>query len=317
MTKRARQMVVPSTPKPQRSSGHPRIGLALGGGGARGLAHIVALEAFDELGLKPSVMAGTSMGAILGAAYASGMTGREIRAHVEETLAVRIALVRDIFSMRARSFPRISKLFSPLTALLSSEALLENVYPGRIPANFEDLDIPLSVVATDFYGLEPAIFTSGPLRPAVAASMALPAVFEPVMIEGRALVDGGLVNPLPFDLVAAYADITIAIDVSAAPQPSAKRAHPTATEALLGAPAIFERAIVREKLRSVRPDILIEAGIGQFQLLDIWKTKEILAAAEPIRERLKAALGKVLEAETLPMLDAPPVALTRFDPDGL
>ncbi|MDX2307523.1 MAG: patatin-like phospholipase family protein [Hyphomicrobium sp.] len=300
-------------PGPVARTARPRIGLALGGGGARGLAHIVALEAFDDLGLKPSVIAGTSMGAILGAAYASGLSGREIRRQVEETLAVRVALVRDIFSMRSRAFTRPLKLFSPLTALLSSEALVETVYPSGVATTFEDLAIPMKVVATDFYGLGQAVFSSGPLRPAVAASMALPAVFEPVIIDGRALVDGGLVNPLPFDLIAAECDITVAIDVSATPSPSAKRVHPTATEALFGAPAIFERTILREKLKTVRPDILIEAGIGHFQLLDLWRTKEILAAAEPIRARIVASLGKVISAETVPALDTPTKRLNKPD----
>ena len=92
---------VPTPLRPAQSG--PAIGLALGGGGARGLAHVVMLEAFDELGLRPKVIAGTSIGAVIGAAYASGMTAREIRAQMQEVLSARFELARDLFAARART----------------------------------------------------------------------------------------------------------------------------------------------------------------------------------------------------------------------
>ncbi len=281
------------------SSSQPSIGLALGGGGARGLAHVVMFEAFDELGIRPKLIAGTSIGAIMGAAYASGLSAREIRAHLDEALSVRFDLVRDLFSARARTLPRVAGLFSPMNAVLSAEALLEVVYPSRVARDFSQLVIPLEVVATDFYGLDAVVFRDGPLRRAVAASMALPAVFEPVVVEGRALVDGGLTNPLPFDLVLGKADVTIAIDVSGAPVASPNRNHPTATEALLGASFIFERSIVREKLKSQQPDIYLNAGTSHFQLTDVWKFKEILTAAIPAKDQLKRQIARIMDAEAL------------------
>lgn len=92
--------------------------------------------------------------------------------------------------------------------------------------------IPLRIVATDFYQQEPYVFTSGSVRRAVAASMALPVIFQPVVVDGRALIDGGLSNPLPFDLITGEADIVVAINVSGAPVPSDRRDHPSALEAL-------------------------------------------------------------------------------------
>lgn len=280
----------------------PSIGLALGGGGARGLAHVVMLEAFDELGLKPRVIAGTSIGAVIGAAYASGLTAREIRAQMEEVLSVRFDLIRDLFTARARTLPRVSRLFSPLNAVLSPEALLDVIYPARVARDFSELKIPLKVVATDFYGLEAEVFVSGPLRQAVAASMALPAIFEPIVIDNRAFIDGGLVNPLPFDLVREGTDLTVAIDVSGVPVPAPDRAHPTATESLFAASFIFERTIIREKLKSQQPDILMQAGTSHFQLLDIWRLEEILSAAEPAKEELKAKLLRLMGSQTLPVI---------------
>ncbi len=286
-----RSLATPST---------PTIGLALGGGGARGLAHAVILEAFDDLGIRPKVIAGTSIGAIIGAAYASGLTGREIRESMRETLSVRFDFMRDLFSARARRLPTLAGLFAPFNAVLSAEALLDIIYPPRVARDFADLQMPLKIVATDFYGLEPVVFTEGPLRRAVAASMALPALFEPMVVDGRALIDGGLTNPLPYDLLMGEADLVIAIDVSGAPVPSPDRNHPSATEALFGASFIFERSIIREKLKSQRPDIYLNAVTSHFQLVDFWKVDEILAAAVPAKEKLKIQLGRALEAETLP-----------------
>ena len=293
----------------------PAIALALGGGGARGIAHVLMLEAFDELGLKPKIIAGTSIGAIFGAAYASGIPARELRAHTEEMLSVRFDLLREVFAARVRSSASgLRDFFSPRAAFLSPEALLETLLPARTARDFSDLEIPMKIVATDFYGLQQKVFTDGPLRRAVAASMALPAVFEPVVVDGRALIDGGLTNPLPFDLLMDEADITVAIDVSGAPVPYPGRERPTAIETLVASAFIFERTIVREKLKSVQPDIYIDAGTSHFQVLDVFKVREILAAAEPAKEKLKAKLARLLQAQTLPEL-APPetlVALAGF-----
>ena len=120
--------------------------------------------------------------------------------------------------------------------------------------------------------------------------MALPVIFQPVVVGGRALIDGGLTNPLPFDLLMSEADVVVAIDVSGAPVPDPRRATPTAFEALFASAFLFERTIVKEKLKAAQPDILISAGTSQYQVLDFLKFDEILAAAEPAKERLKQQL---------------------------
>ena len=137
--------------------------------------------------------------------------------------------------------------------------------------------------------------TTGAILPAVAASMAIPGLFAPVMVRKRAHVDGGLVNPLPVDLAVPHADITIAVQVSGGPlQPDAEHL-PSAIETLSSSFQIIERSLVREKLKSVRPDILLEPAIDRFRTLDFLKAGEILAAAEPIKEQLKRALALRLE----------------------
>lgn len=298
--------------RPMPPARRPRIGLALGGGGARGLAHIPVLEAFDELGIRPDIISGTSIGAIFGAAYASGLSGRDIRAHTEEVLGQRFGLVRDIFSARAQAMGRFFGIFAQRSALLDAASLLDIIMPSRLAKDFADLAIPLRIVATDFYQQEPYVFTSGSVRRAVAASMALPVIFQPVVVDGRALIDGGLSNPLPFDLITGEADIVVAIDVSGAPVPSDRRDHPSALEALFASAFIFERTIVREKLKSVRPDIYIEGGTSHFQVLDFLRLDEILAAAAPAKDKLKAQLQRVLSSETIAAVE-PPAPLAELE----
>lgn len=281
----------------------PTIGLALGGGGARGLAHIAMLEAFDELGVKPSVIAGTSIGALFGAAYASGISGRDLREHTRYILSQRLGLIRDLFARKAQPFQQLLNLFGARNAILDPAAVLDLILPKEMKDTFADCPIPMKVVASDFYDQEPKVFTDGLLRPAVAASMALPVIFQPVVQEGRALIDGGLTNPLPFDLLLPETDIVVAIDVSGAPVPDPRRVAPTAFSALFSSAFLFERTIIKEKLKSRQPDILIYSGTSQFQVLDFLKCDDILAAAEPAKERLKQQLSRVLSVETLHVVE--------------
>ncbi|MBS0239106.1 MAG: patatin-like phospholipase family protein [Proteobacteria bacterium] len=297
-----------SSPNGSQPARKPTIGLALGGGGARGLAHVAMIEAFDELGIKPDVIAGTSIGAVYGAAYASGMSGRDLRDHTRFILSQRFGLIRDLFTRTAQPFQRLLSVFGARNAILDPFTVLDVILPKEVKETFADCKIPLKVVASDFYDQEPKVFTEGPLRTAVAASMALPVLFQPVVLEGRALIDGGLTNPLPFDLLLPETDIVVAIDVSGSPVADGKRVAPTAFAALFSSAFLFEHTIVKEKLRAKQPDIFIRAGTSNFQVLDFLKCDDILAAAQPAKERLKQQLQRVLSVETLPVLeDAEPI----------
>ena len=296
------------TPKASPPNGslpakRPTIGLALGGGGARGLAHVAMIEAFDELGIKPDVIAGTSIGAVYAAGYASGLSGRELRDHTRFILSQRFGLIRDLFVNTAQPFQRLLSVFGARNAILNPFVVLDVILPKQVKETFADCEIPLKIVASDFYDQEPKVFTEGPLRNAVAASMALPVLFQPVVLDGRAYIDGGLTNPLPFDLLLPETDIVVAIDVSGSPVPDPRRLAPTAFAALFSSAFLFERSIVKEKLKISQPDILISAGTSQFQVLDFLKCDDILAAAQPAKERLKQQLSRVLSVETLPVLD--------------
>jgi NTE family protein len=286
------------------------IALALGGGGARGIAHILALEAFDELGIKPARIAGTSAGALFGSAYASGLSAKLIRAHTEEMLGQRFDLVRQIFAARAQPISKLLSLVPLRNALLDPLALLDAVLPTGVARTFEALTIPLTTVACDFYAQSEVLHSRGELRPAVAASMALPVVFAPVMIEGRALVDGGFVNPLPFDVASATGHITVAIDVSGgAPDASTEvlahdvpRAPPSAVDVMAASSQILQRSIVREKLKHIQPDVLIECPVDDFSVIDFHRWREVLTAAAPVKDKLKRQLDRILTSAPLPLI---------------
>jgi NTE family protein len=286
----------------------PSIGLALGGGGARGLAHILMLEVFDELGLKPKIIAGTSIGALFGAAYASGLSARLIRAHAEEVLSQRLDIARLLFAARAEPVARFLNLLPVRFALLKGELLLESMLPSGVAQDFATLTIPLRVVATDFYAQEQVIFSHGSLRTAIAASMALPAIFAPVISDGRTLMDGGLVNPLPFDIIRDEADITVAIDVSGASTGPGKHQQPSAFSALMSSSQILQRSIVREKLKAQQPDIYIDVEVDEFHVLQFHRFRAVLEAAQPAKAKLRRQLLRVLAsqtAETLPLSPQP------------
>lgn len=271
----------------------PRIAVVLGGGGARGLAHIPVLEALDELGLKPALVLGTSIGAVVGWPYAAGVPAKDLRAHTVSLLTRPAALLARLRGAGTSKLLGLAQLWG--TALLNPVNLLEIVAPEGIARTFETLQIPLEVVATDFHGQSAAVFAKGAVLPAVAASMAIPGLFAPVIVQNRAHVDGGLVNPLPFDLVAGRADLTIAVQVSGVPlQPDASYL-PSGLETLSSSFQIIERSLVAEKLKNGRPDILLEPAIDRFRTLDFLKAAEILAASEPIKDQLKRALALRLD----------------------
>lgn len=286
-------------------AGLPSIGLALGGGGARGLAHILMLEVLDELGIRPAVIAGTSIGALFGAAYAAGLTAKEIRILTESALGNRLDLLRLLIAARAEPMLKLLRFLPVRHALLNPETVLGALLPRNFPTEFHELFIPLHLVATDFYAQEAVVMTGGPLRSAMAASIALPAVFSPVMRDARVLMDGGLVNPLPFDILRGEADVIVAIDVSGASSEAGHRGHPSAFSALINASQILQRTIVREKLKAEQPDVYIDVDeVDQFGILDFHRFRQILEAAKPAQDQLRRQLTRILTsqtAETIPI----------------
>lgn len=288
----------------------PSIGLALGGGGARGLAHILMLEVFDEMGLRPRIIAGTSIGAIFGAAYASGYSAAQIRAHTEQILKSRLEILRQAFSARQEPLQRVMNVFQLRSSLFNAESLLDLVMPPETAPDFASLEIPLRVVASDFHDQKQVVHTDGPLLQAVASSMALPGLFAPVEMNGRILLDGGLVNPLPFDVIADDVDITVAVNVAGVGRYAGQQT-PSAFEAIVTSLQILQHSIVREKVSARKPDILINVEVGNFHVLEFHKLDKVLTAAAPAKARLRQQLEHALGMETTVLADPEPAAVNE------
>ncbi|MFN0162702.1 MAG: patatin-like phospholipase family protein [Burkholderiales bacterium] len=231
----------PSKPLPSAARPRPRIGLALGGGAARGFAHIGVIKILEQNGIAVDVVAGTSAGSVVGALYASGLDGFALQ---------RVALAMDESVLTDWSISGITR------GLLKGE-LLENYINERVGGRtLEKLARPFAVVATDLATGDPVVFRSGNTGMAVHASSAVPGAFRPVRISGRDYVDGGLTHPVPVAAARALgAEIVIAVDVSQNP----RNARPDDLGSiLLQTFAIMGRSIARAEL--AQADVVIRPG---------------------------------------------------------
>jgi NTE family protein len=267
--------------------------LALGGGGARGLAHIAVLEALDEMGRKPVAIAGTSVGALIGAAYAAGMSGKQIRRFVIRLAHNRAEVFRRLIATRAGTFANLFSMGFGSATLVDAEKFCRYFLPDDLPEHFDELEIPLTIIATDLYRQQQAVFSSGKLRPALAASIALPTVMRPVIVNDRILIDGAATNPLPFDHLGALADIVVAVDISG--EPAERRDIPSPWECLLTTVLVMGNAITAEKVKHGPPDLIVRPKVGSFRALDFLQASAILRAAEPVKAEVKDKLTALLD----------------------
>jgi NTE family protein len=277
--------------KPNRAHGaQPKIGIALGAGGAKGIAHIPMLEALDELGITPHRIAGSSIGAVMGALYASGLSAQQIKEKIARLAITRSDTMRGVFSeKKIRKWMGMIDPDFRRSGLVKAEGIMAELCEDRSCETFEELAIPFSVVATDFWQCEAIILDSGPLKPAVQASMALPGLFTPVELDGRVLIDGGTVNPVPYDVLTDNCDLVIAIDIN-----SGSVAEPGTVpgyfDNVFGSIQIMQQAIVKQELRASPPDIYIKPELSDFRTLHFYKADEIYRQAQPAKDELKQQL---------------------------
>ena len=181
-----------------------KLGLALGGGAARGFAHVGVLQVLEEAGLKPDLVVGTSAGSLVAALYASGRNGQQLQA---------VALEIDEAAFADWTLPLFNR------GMLRGEALARYVNVQVANRLIENMALPLGIVATDLATGQGVLFRRGDTGTAVRASSAVPAVFLPVKIGSQEFVDGGLVSPVPVRYAREMgADVVLAVDISSAPE---------------------------------------------------------------------------------------------------
>jgi NTE family protein len=276
--------------------GSPTVGIALGAGGASGLAHILMLEALDEMAIRPHRIAGSSIGAVIGALYASGMTGKELRELVEGfIIEPGERLVEELIHRDALRWVEFLEIDLGNGGLLSSEGFVSFLYETLEHDRFEALDIPLKIAAADLWERCQVVLESGPLLPAIKASMALPGVFCAVVQDDRVLVDGGTVNPVPYDLLLAECEIVIGIDVIGQ-SPTPDDLEPGYFETIFNSVKVMQQAIMDEKLHRVEPAIYLAPSIVGIRALEFHRAEEVFAQARPAKAELKRRLAGILES---------------------
>lgn len=269
------------------------IALALGAGGARGLAHIHVIQAFDELGLKPSLIAGTSIGSIIGAAACAGMSAEAITDHIYSKISSPLTLMSDVFKVRPSSFENFFSEGGLRIGELNLERILKTFLPDAIPDTFTGLSIPLKIAATDYYGQCTSVFENGPLLSAIAASAAMPAVFLPVERDARFFIDGSATNPCPLDVLQDQAQHVIAIDVSGGPHGDDTQ-RPNKIDAMYASNQIMQMSIVQHSASKYPKTALLRPPVDSYRSLDFLKAKEILAQTVDLKDQVKAQIDSFL-----------------------
>lgn len=291
-----------------------KIGLTLGGGGARGICHIEFIKVLDNMNLKPSVISGTSIGAIIGAFYASGLTGKEINdildkidisnkkidkdnsasktegSKIEKFVDDKITDIKEYYKKFENIHKMIDISFFKNTSFIYGKGV-EKFFNDNLPVKtFEELEIPLKIVATDYWEQKQVIFDSGDLISAIRASMSIPAVFEPVINDDMVLIDGGITNNLPYDIIQDECDITVAIDVSGNVSIPNKVKAPNLFDNIMNSFTILQDSILKYQMKIKTPDIYIKPELIDVGILDFHKANLILKSVENDVIILKNAL---------------------------
>ena len=267
------------TPVPTREV-PARLGLALGGGGARGFSEIGVLRVLEQEKIPVSFVAGTSVGSLVGALYAD--TGRVLDAEFHA-----IAVTdEDLFDYRAFAvfsggFVKGERLRAFLGANLKSPTI-------------EKMKIPYAAVAVDVAAGRTVVFRSGPVGPAVHASCAIPGVFVPVTIAGRTYVDGGVMNPVPADIARSMgADVVVAVAIPAA-TPSTVPTNPVA----VAYQSVMIMSAEIGRLRAREADVVVTPDVGGIAYDDFSQKKRLIAAGEEAARKALPEIRAALAAKT-------------------
>jgi NTE family protein len=268
-------LVVP--PTPIAAPLPPRIGLALGGGAARGFAHIGVIQVLEEQGIKVDLVAGTSAGSLVAALYASGLSGREM------------ALLAEGMDEGA-----ITDWAFPTRGLIRGEALARYVREKTGGKQIEQMKLPLGIVATDLSDGSGILFRRGDTGAAVRASSSVPAVFQPVKIGSREYVDGGLVAPVPVRYARQMgAELVIAVDITSPPE---EKPGTDAIRMLLQTFSIMGRSINNFELRDA--DIVLRPKLDGVGSADFGARKRSVQAGREVALGMLVQIRAKIAAKT-------------------
>ena len=266
-------VVAPAPPKP------PRLGLALGGGAARGFAHVGVIQVLEEAGLRPDLVVGTSAGSLVATLYASGRNGVQLQ---------QVAEAMDEAAFTDWTLPLFNR------GMLRGEALSRYVNAQVGNRLIEQMPMPLGIVATRLDTGEGVLFQRGDTGTAVRASSAVPAVFLPVRISGNDYVDGGLVAPVPVRYARQMgAEVIVAVDISAAPEGNQAS---DSLGMLLQTFAIMGKTINRWELQQA--DVIVRPALAGMGSADFASKRRAIDAGRRAMQRLLPQLQAAIASKT-------------------
>jgi NTE family protein len=312
----------------------PKIGLVLSGGGAKGLAHIGVLKVIDEVGIKIDYIGGTSMGAIVGGLYAAGYTGNQLDSIFKA--ADYNAIIQDYTPRNSKNYYereyndryavslpfhkfKVSIPLSLSKGLYNYNSITRLTHEFRHERDFKKLPIPFICIATDIETGQEVILDHGFLAQAIIASGALPTLYSPVIIEGKYLIDGGVLNNFPVDeVIRMGADIIIGVDVQ-----DELKDRDQLTEATKLLVQISNLQMIKKmEDKRILTDIYIKPEIGSFSVVSFDKTPEIIKigeeAAFSVFEKLKNLSSDYKKQVTvLPKFEKDSLYIQSIQVDGL
>jgi NTE family protein len=252
-----------------------RIGLALGGGAARGFAHIGVIQVLEEAGIRPALVVGTSAGSVVAAFYANGKTGAQLQ---------QIAETMEEATFTDWTLPLFSR------GMLRGDALARYVSAQVNGRLIENMPMPLGITATDLNSGQGVLFQRGDTATAVRASSAVPALFQPVKIAGRDYVDGGLVAPVPVHFARQMgAELVIAVDISSAPEDNSAA---DTLQVLLQTFSIMSKSINNFELRDA--DVVVRPSLVSVASSDFGARRRAIdagrSAMQAVLPQLRAAM---------------------------
>jgi NTE family protein len=258
----------------------PRLGLALGGGAARGFAHVGVIQVLEEAGIRPDLVVGTSAGSLVAAFYASGKSGAQLQ---------KVAETMEEATFTDWTLPLFSR------GMLRGEALARYVTAQVGSRTIEDMPMPLGIVATDLNSGAGVLFRRGDTGMAVRASSAVPSVFQPVRIAGRDYVDGGLVSPVPVRFAREMgAELVVAVDISSPPDGNLADGS---LQILLQTFAIMGKSINSFELRDA--DVVLRPALGGVKSADFGARLKSIAAGRLAMQQALPELKRLLAAQSL------------------
>ena len=228
-----------------------------------------------------------------GAGWANGMSGKELREHSMSVLGTLRIIAARLWGHQIRNLGGL--LQNGFNMQLDANRVVDAFLPASFPDHFEELQVPLYVVATDFQSWHQAVFSDGPLRQAIAGSIAIPSLFKPVPFANHLLVDGGVVNPLPLDQ-AADSDILVGIDVNGDPSDLLNKTDHKVLDVWFGSAQIMMHSLTAHMMAAYPPDVYVRPHVMPFGALEFWRVREIIEHVEKDKDNFKRHLSRRVEA---------------------